>query len=333
MKKKVFVGLSGGVDSATTAYLLSKDYSVTGVHIRNLETDNSMAAKTVAEQLRIPFLVWDMREEFEKEIISMFKNGLKQGITPNPCVFCNEKIKFGRFFTECLKEGADYISTGHYARVEDGKLLRGKDDTKDQSYFLYRIRKEILNKTIFPLGEKTKKEVRIIAQKVGLKAAKSKESQDICFIENSNIREFIRKNINENPGIIVDYDTKKEVGKHLGLQFYTLGQREGIKIGGTEKPYFVVDKDVEKNILFVGQGKDHTMLWKKEIKISYETWISEKPEINKVYLCQIRYGQPPVTCKYYPEKVTLDELVYAPTTGQSLVIYDGDEVVGGGIIT
>ncbi len=331
--KNVFLGLSGGVDSAIAAFtLIQEGENVTGVHILNLPEDTSKYAKIVSEQLKVPLLIWDFRKDFEKEVINSYKKALKQGLTPNPCVICNEKIKFGRFLQECLKEGADYISTGHYARVDNGRLLRGSDPTRDQSYFLYRLNKKILKKTLFPLGNMTKNEVRKIAKETGLKTTASKESQDICFIQNSNVHEYIRQNIKESPGIIFDFDTKEEVGEHSGVHFYTIGQRKGIKIGGTKKPYYVVDKNIKSNILYVGMGKDHKTLWKKKILITDESWTDELPLENNEYLAQIRYKQEPVKCRYSKGIVTLNKPVYAPTNGQSLVLYDRDRVVRGGLI-
>jgi tRNA-specific 2-thiouridylase len=333
--KNVFIGLSGGVDSTVAAFLLkNQGYNVTAVHILNTETDNSAFVKRLCAQLDVPLEIWDMRAEFKKTIIDAFTKAYQEGQTPNPCVLCNEQIKFGSFFDRCLADGADYISTGHYARVVDSQYLaRGLDEKKDQSYYLYRLKEEQLPKILFPLGEMNKQQVVQVALDNKLEAARSKESQDLCFISNNDIQRYLRENIEEQEGDIVDVQTRKVVGTHRGIYVYTLGQRSGIHVGGVSEPYYVSGKNPEKNILYVAKGQDHKSLWAKDVTITDIHWINETPDSTKEYQGMIRYRMDPVPCTVSGDKVKFSKPVWSPSPGQSLVLYDGEKVVGGGEIS
>lgn len=351
--KTIFVGMSGGVDSSLSAALLKdQGYDVVGVYMKNWSGDDyglqeycpweeEMAdAKKVCEYLDIPFMSFNFEKEYREKVVDYFFDEYKKGRTPNPDVMCNKEIKFDMFLKKALDAGADLIATGHYAQVKENdgvfELYKGADPKKDQTYFLYTFTQEQLSKTLFPIGHLQKSEVRKLAKEKGLPTAEKKDSQGICFIGEIDVQEFLRKVIKESKGEIIDIDSKKVVGKHDGMMFYTIGQRHGLDIGGSPEPYFVVDKDHEKNIVYVGMGKKHPLLFRKELKLENLHLISGKNEQifnNSNLSASIRYNHIPVNCKINPDlSIEFDSEVRAVAPGQSFVVYDGDKCLGGGVI-
>lgn len=352
--KKIIVALSGGVDSAVSAALLKKQgFDVFGVYFRFFNpalregrgrSDGSLKkAKLVAEKLNIPLEIVDARKEFKRKIIDYFVNSYKKGITPNPCVVCNKEMKFRLLFDLMRKYKADYVATGHYARLrrefKNIKLLEAKDKTKDQSYFLYKLNQRELSKTIFPLGGLKKIEVKKLAKKFRLPVFGNEESQDICFMANSDISKFLKKNIKPKIGDIVD-EAKNILGKHKGLPFYTIGQRKGIEIGGGG-PYFVIGKDSKKNQLVV--SSDPKKLLVKKFFVNGVNWVHPptKKDSGGVFgvgvKIQIRYHAPKISAiikKGKKGKYSIETArpLRAVTKGQSAVFYKNSEVLGGGII-
>ncbi len=343
MKKiKVIIAMSGGVDSSVAAALLKKNgFEVIAVFMRMHEHSNPSDARKVAKILNIPFYVLDVQKEFKKRVIDYFLKEYKKGNTPNPCVECNRWIKFKFLFAQLNKLKADYITTGHYARVKNGKLSTAKDTKKDQSYFLWTLKQKQLAKIIFPIGDYTKEQVRGLAKKFSLPVFDKKDSQEICFI-NTCIEDFLKKYIKAKPGPIITIDNKK-VGEHKGLIFYTIGQRKGIEIGGIG-PFYVVKKDFKKNALIVsnppagGRNKD---LLRKETLVKNVNWILDKPFSGKCKV-KIRSMAKPVPATIKKNKIIFDKPQRAITPGQSAVFYapaealakagKGNEVLGGGII-
>lgn len=350
-KIKVFVALSGGVDSAVSAMLLVKaGYDVTSIFMKNwsgqefgLQGDcpwkqDQDDAHSVCKKLGIPFRTYNFEKEYRAEVIDYFFSEYKKGNTPNPDIMCNQQIKFGRFLEKAIAEGADLIATGHYARKTtspDGKhsLLRAKDQSKDQTYFLYRITETQLARTLFPVGNLTKEEVRKIAQENSLPVAEKKDSQGICFIGKIDTKEFLQQEIKPCRGDIVDVDTGEKVGEHDGSWYYTLGQREGLRIGGADKPYFVAKKDIRQNIIFAAKGKNHPALYIKSLKLKNLHWINNPPQDNSKLTCMVRYRQKPQACSFDKNKVQFTKSLWIPSPGQSTVLIDGKVVIGGGIIS
>jgi len=350
-KKRIAVGLSGGVDSSVAALLLrDQGHDVTGVFLKCYEKDvegcasdeDRVSAVTICSQLDIPFAYQNYKKEYKKQVIDYFYNEYKKGRTPNPDIICNTDIKFGMFLEWALGQGFDYIVTGHYARKElNGKvkLLKGKDDKKDQSYFLYRLNQKQLSKVIFPLGEMTKVQVRKKAKEAGLKTHHRPDSQGICFIGEIDIKKFLQKRIKSKKGKVFHVNGE-EVGTHEGVWFYTIGQRHGFKI---EKyfglPLYVVDKNVEENKLIVGFAKDAL---KKEFVIEDLHWISgEEPDELKrkgKISCETRIRhlgnmhKAVFTKDGDKLKVVMESPSFGVAPGQSAVMYKGDVVLGGGII-
>jgi tRNA-uridine 2-sulfurtransferase len=363
---KVFVALSGGVDSAVSAYLLLKEgYDVTGVYMKNWSGDDygiqadcpwekdQADAEAVCKHLSIPFRSFNFEKEYRNRVVEYFFNEYEKGRTPNPDVMCNKEIKFKLFLEKAIENGADMIATGHYARrevktgdISSGKLsetsttyhlLKGLDTNKDQTYFLYNITHDQLSKTLFPIGHLEKPEVRKIALEAKLPNAQKPDSQGICFIGEINVLKFLMSRIPEKTGDIIDIDSKKKVGEHKGVYFYTIGQRDGLRIGGQEVPYFVVDKDINANILYVGHGTNHPSMYKSVIELENLHWISGK-ELSGIYdqtlTASIRYRHKPQTGRLDigNMKFIFNDPQRAPSSGQSLVIYAEDECLGGGII-
>lgn len=338
----MFVGMSGGVDSSLTAALLvEQGYDVVGVYMKNWTqdlpgmrcpwADDLADAKRVAVQLGIDFRVFDFENEYRDKVVQYMIDEYKNGRTPNPDIMCNQEVKFKLFLETALEQGADMIATGHYARTENGKLLRAEDDNKDQTYFLYRVEQSALDKTLFPLGEYTKPQVREMAKERGLTTAGKKDSQGICFVGQIGIREFLSQYVTPKPGDIVDESTHKVIGRHDGAIFYTLGQRHGLDVGGG-LPYYVVGKDMEKNEVHVSTNLDNEQLWCTEIRLENSHWINESPAEDTAYQVRIRHRSPLVGCTYSNGVLRLDEAQRAITPGQSAVVYDGKLCVGGGIV-
>lgn len=343
--KKVFVGMSGGVDSSLTASLLiEQGYHVTGVYMKNWTqdlpgmkcpwADDLADAKRVAVQLNIDLLVFDFQKEYKQKVVDYMIDEYKLGRTPNPDIMCNQEVKFKLFLELSLQKGADFIATGHYARTKDGKLLTAKDSLKDQTYFLYRIDSKALEKTIFPLGEYTKKEVRKMAEDRGLYTANKKDSVGICFVGKVGIRDFLSQYVKEKAGEIIDKQTGKIIGSHDGALFYTIGQRHGLEIGGG-LPYYVVGKDVNKNEVYVSTKLNSSELWLKEIKLINTHWINEIPK-NGRYNIRVRHRAPLVEASLdISENHTIIKPIEpqrAVTSGQSVVIYKSNQCLGGGVV-
>ena len=334
--------MSGGVDSSTAAALLKKNgYEVVGLFISMHKNSNSFDAQKVAKKLNIPFKILDVRKEFKKRIIDYFVKEYKKGNTPNPCVMCNKYIKFKFLIDKMTELKADFVATGHYARIKNGKLLIAKDIKKDQSYFLWTLNQKQLKKIIFPLGDYTKEQTRGLAKKFGLSVFNKKDSQEICFID-TDLHKFLETRIVTNKGPIVTVGGKK-IGEHKGLIFYTIGQRKGVEIGGIG-PFYVVKKDFKNNALIVsnppagGRNKD---LLRKEMLVKNISWISGKPYTGKCEV-KIRSMAKMVSAAINKNKVIFDKPQRAITSGQSAVFYvpaeasakagKGNEVLGGGII-
>lgn len=345
MKNKVFLALSGGLDSSVVAAILKQEgFEVRAAYMKfsPLSNEAQLRAKKVAKTLNIPFLVLDFSREFKKKIIDYFIQSYKKGITPNPCVICNKEMKFGLFLEKTLKMGADFIASGHYARLfpqfpdrenTTRQLLRAKDGQKDQSYFLWMLNQQQLKKIIFPLGDYSFQEVKKLAKKFNLPVLGIKKSVEICFVRNT-INDFLKKRLKEKPGKIINKEGKV-LGKHNGLWFYTIGQRKGIFLSGG--PYFVLDKDVKNNVLIV--TKKESDLFKKELVAENVNWISGKePNLPLKIKAKIRYKSDLVWAfiskvgeKKYKIKFSLSQRAITP--GQSIVFYKGQEVLGGGIIS
>ncbi|NDK08788.1 tRNA 2-thiouridine(34) synthase MnmA [Candidatus Gracilibacteria bacterium] len=345
--KKVLVGLSGGVDSAVSAYLLKEaGYDVTaGFMINYLDETNPncptkidlQVAKEVADFLCIPFFTFDYRKEYEEKVLQYMYEGYKKGITPNPDVMCNKEIKFKMFLDEAMDLGFDYIATGHYARIVEGHLLKGIDSTKDQSYFLAFLNEYQLSKSLFPIGHLEKKEVREIAKKIGLPNADRKDSQGICFVGKVDFKSFLEKRIEHKEGDIVD-TSGKVLGRHKGVFYYTIGQRKGIEIGGLKEPIFVIKKDIKNNKLIVGTESDLALYSDILIMIDVQ-FIGKNDFIFPLKAkAKTRYRQADQEC----EVLKIDEDIFevrfresqrAITDGQICAIYRGDELIMSGIIS
>lgn len=352
--KKVFVGLSGGVDSSVTAALLKEQgFDVVGVYMKNWTKDFPGApctwkedfqdAKRVAVQLGIDFKVYDFETQYRHKVVDYMVNEYKAGRTPNPDVMCNQEVKFKLFLNTALEDGADLIATGHYAQIASApgptrcRLRMATNRDKDQTYFLYRVTEQALVRSLMPIGEFTSKdEVRALAKKFGLATADKKDSQGICFVGKVGIREFLEQELgHQTPGAIIDHKGKT-IGEHDGAIFYTIGQRQGLHVGGG-LPYYVTGKNMDKNEVYVTTDLDDGNLWKKEFTLTDLHWINNEPSPGETYHVRTRYRAPLVTIQDLhlqgaTLKMALGEAVRAITPGQSAVIYDGDRVVGGGVV-
>lgn len=396
MNKRVVVGLSGGVDSSVAAYLLKEQgYEVIGLFMKNWHDDSvtisdecpwledSNDAMLVANKLGIPFQTVDLSEQYKERIVDYMFKEYEKGRTPNPDVLCNREIKFDVFMKIALDLGADYVATGHYCRKstieKDGKeihqLLAGKDDNKDQSYFLCQLSQEQLAKALFPVGELLKPEVRAIAKEQDLITADKKDSQGLCFIGKVRLPEFLQQQLKPKEGVIVeveksneiynqtqpDFNNKLEelnflsqkksyklsdgkvVGKHQGAHYFTKGQRKGLAVGGTVEPLFVIETDVNENVIYTGQGKNHPGLLRNVLFVSNDElhWIREDLAINEGETMQvkarIRYRQPLQDATLHKVDsglyVEFNEAQSAITEGQFVAWYLGEELVGSGVIS
>ncbi len=346
MAQKVYVGMSGGVDSSVTAALLKEQgYDVVGVYMKNWTQDlpgmacpwkeDYQDAKRVAVQLGIDFKVYDFQKEYRQKVVDYMIAEYQAGHTPNPDVMCNQEVKFKLFLEAALADGADLIATGHYARVRDGQLLTAANADKDQTYFLYRVTQDALKHSLMPIGDfKTKAEVRAIAKKLGLATASKKDSQGICFVGKVGIKDFLQQYVTTNPGAIIEQNGVT-IGQHDGAIYYTIGQRHGLNVGGG-LPYYVVGKDMDKNEVYVTTDLDDKQLWHKELKLTDVHWINGQPDLKKEYQVRTRYRAPLVACTLdiagSTLHIALSDEIRAVTAGQSAVIYDGKRCLGGGII-
>ena len=346
-KTVVFVGMSGGVDSSVTAALLKEaGYSVVGVYMKNWTQDfpgfecpwqeDYQDAKRVAVQLGIDFRVFDFESDYKNKVVDYMIAEYKAGRTPNPDIMCNQEIKFKLFLETALEQGADLVATGHYAKAENGKLMTAKDGNKDQTYFLYRVTEDALKKTLFPLGDYLKSEVRELAQKFELITASKKESMGICFVGKVGIKDFLSQYIKTKPGAIIDQDGKM-IGEHDGAIFYTIGQRSGLGVGGG-LPYYVTHKDMQKNEVHVTTNLDDGRLWSKDLSLVDVHLINNEPT-DKPVMIRTRHRAPLIKAnikdlntKSKTAKIELFDEVRALTPGQSAVIYQDNWVVGGGIV-
>jgi tRNA-specific 2-thiouridylase len=390
MGKRVVVGLSGGVDSSVTAYLLKEQgYEVIGMFMKNWHDDSvtisnecpwlddSNDAMIVAQQLGIPFQAIDLSKEYKERIVDYMFAEYQRGRTPNPDVLCNREIKFDVFLNAAMKLGADYVATGHYCRKgeiqKDGKtiyqLLAGKDPNKDQSYFLCQLTQAQLAKALFPIGDLLKPEVRAIAKKAGLTTAEKKDSQGLCFVGKVHLPDFLQQRLQPKKGKVIEVDSSDSafnngfadddlialtkpyelvpengtvIGEHNGAHFYTIGQRRGLNIGGYEQPLFVIGTDTDKNIIYTGMGEDHPGLYRKGLFIPTidEHWIREDMKLTvgeqRNYLARIRYRQPLEPCTLFKKQegiyIIFDRAQRGVTPGQFAAWYEGEELIGSGVI-
>ncbi|MDR1276042.1 MAG: tRNA 2-thiouridine(34) synthase MnmA [Candidatus Accumulibacter sp.] len=365
MKRTVVVGLSGGVDSAVAALLLKRQgWRVVGVFMKNWEDDDDdehcssredlVDAMSVADRIGIDIEAVNFAHEYKERVFARFLAEYRAGGTPNPDVFCNSEIKFKSFLDHALRMGADKIATGHYAGVRefDGgfQLLKAEDGTKDQTYFLHRLNQDQLSKTLFPLAGLYKREVRAIAEAEGLHVALKKDSTGICFIGERPFKEFLMRYLPPKKGEIRSLDDGRVLGEHDGLAFHTLGQRKGLLIGGVKggktkhgsandhEAWFVAEKDIERNILYVVQGREHRALFSERLVAGELSWVSGKtPATHRVFSAKTRYRQADAPCEV--ESVEGDRIdvrfaspQWAVTPGQSVVVYEGRVCLGGGII-
>lgn len=378
MSKKVFLGMSGGVDSSVSALLLrDQGYDVTGIYMKNWSEDlpgmhcpwaeDLADAKRVATSLDLDFEVWDFEADYKTRVVDYMLSEFQKGHTPNPDVVCNELVKFKLFYDRAIERGADYIATGHYARAEDANLLRAVDENKDQTYFLYRMSDEATACTLFPIGHLTKPEVKKIAAERGLDVATKKESMGICFVGEVGIKDFLSNYLKTIPGEIREVETNQILGYHDGAIFYTIGQRHGLYLGGG-LPYYVVKKDLSKNLVYVSRDLNHPELWADQLALTdlhlrngrTLADLAKIPDLTvrlrhrgellpataRVVETNTRGDQ--CSCEEYKDSgqrlgasssknigllaITFANPVKRPASGQSAVLYAGEVCLGGGYI-
>ncbi len=356
MAERVIVGLSGGVDSAVSAWLLKQQgFDVVGIFMKNWEDDDDseycssnedfVDAAAVADVIGIEIEHVNFAAEYKDRVFAEFLREYEAGRTPNPDVLCNAEIKFKAFLDHAMRLGAAKIATGHYARVRERsggfELLKGLDKTKDQSYFLHRLTQAQLSRTLFPVGELPKTEVRAIAERIGLPVAAKKDSTGICFIGERPFREFLNRYLHQRPGPIED-ERGRTIGEHVGLSFYTLGQRQGLGIGGVKagggahEPWYVARKDLERNVLVAVQGHDHPWLLSRTLAAADTSWIAGDAPPAGALAAKTRYRQADAACDFQPApggfRLDFAAPQWAVTPGQSAVLYDGEVCLGGGVI-
>lgn len=349
---RVVVGMSGGVDSSVAALILKQQgYDVIGIFMKNWDDTDEFGVCTATEdyedvirvcnQIGIPYYAVNFEKEYWDKVFTYFLDEYKAGRTPNPDVMCNKEIKFKAFLDHAITLGADYLATGHYARVnyrdEEFKLLRGIDDNKDQTYFLNQLGQNQLSRVMFPIGNIEKPRVRELAKEANLATATKKDSTGICFIGERNFKDFLGNYLPAKPGNMETLDGEVK-GKHDGLMYYTIGQRHGLGIGGSGEPWFVVGKNLKENILYVDQGFHNDLLYSDSITATNISWVSnEIPKSALKCTAKFRYRQPDsgVTVQMVNQnsaKVIFDKPVRAVTPGQAVVFYNGEECLGGGTI-
>jgi tRNA-uridine 2-sulfurtransferase len=341
LKKRVVVGLSGGVDSSVTAYLLQKKgYEVIALFMKNWEEDEYCPstqdyedALSVATQLGIPLYTVNFVKEYWDRVFARCLEEYKAGYTPNPDIWCNQEIKFKVFFEKALELDADYLATGHYARSLPGGMLgRGLDTNKDQSYFLYTLQDNVLERVLFPLGELEKSEVRKIADKLGLRTAHKRDSTGICFVGKRPFAEFLSKFIERRSGNFETPDGKV-VGEHEGAHLFTIGQRKGLKIGGAGAAWFVIGKDMERNVVIVDQGESNLRLYSEELYAQDVSWVGQAPTFPLQCTAKVRYRSEDAACTVTQKSGKLHVVFAAPqkaiTPRQSIVFYQDDICLGG----
>ncbi|MCH9621417.1 MAG: tRNA-specific 2-thiouridylase MnmA [Chlamydiia bacterium] len=345
-KPTVAVGLSGGVDSATCAYLLKKQgYKIIGFFMKNWEDDSEhcpaeqdyLDALAVAQKIGIDLYTFNFSKEYFDQVFKDLLDGLKKGVTPNPDILCNREIKFSVFMKKALSLGATHLATGHYAQIsEDYSLIRGIDSNKDQSYFLYTLKENILKQTLFPLGGYTKPQIRQIAKEANLPVFNKKDSTGICFIGKRNFSDFISEYMPPTKGLFKSTDGKV-LGKHNGAWFYTIGQRKGLGIGGPGDAWYVVDKDIKTHTVYVCQGENHPSLFKKIILANEESWVGSPPLLPLKCTAKIRYRSIDVPCTVKREGkellIEFEKPQRAITPAQSIVFYDKQVCLGGAFIS
>lgn len=349
-QKLVVVGMSGGVDSSVAAALLQhQGYRVVGLFMKNWEEKDESGVCTsaqdfadaahVCEVLNIPYYSVEFVTEYWQNVFSQVLREYELGLTPNPDILCNREIKFKAFFERAMSLGADFLATGHYTQTKNGELLKGADPLKDQSYFLYAVKKEVLEKVLFPVGHLKKTEVRALAQYFQLPTQAKKDSTGICFIGERNFRQFLSQYIRSEKGSFQTLEGEI-VGEHVGVPFYTVGQRKGLGLGGAGEPWFVVDKDPTRNIVFVERGEEHPGLFADELWASDLEWVGAAPDFKtpQKLKAKIRYRQGDQDCVVEEVstgrvRVSFPVPQRAITLGQSVVFYREQVCLGGGVIT
>ncbi|MBR3365930.1 tRNA 2-thiouridine(34) synthase MnmA [Candidatus Saccharibacteria bacterium] len=336
--KTVYVGMSGGVDSSLSAVLLKEQgYHVVGVYMKNWSRDlpgmkcpwaeDLADAKRVAVRLGIDFKVFDFETEYKQKVVDYMLSEFENGRTPNPDIMCNQEIKFKLFYETAMEDGADMIATGHYARTDGKNLLKAVDENKDQTYFLYRISKEAIAHTIFPVGGMLKPDVKKLAAEKGLENAYKKESMGVCFVGEVGMEDFLKQYFKEKAGPIIDAETGEKLGTHEGAIFYCVGQRHGLNLGGG-LPYYVVRKDVKKNIVYVSRNLNSKDLWTDELELE-DIILRGEPKDLQV---RLRHRAELIPAVLEGNKLKFEKPVKRPASGQSAVFYDGNVCLGGGII-